>query len=68
MMTERGEALRLSLVIFIRKMKRSQQNFEVEQAEVEGEPREGDVSEAVRETAQEKEGPLCPMLWTGQAK
>ena len=35
-MTERGEALRLSLVIFIRKMKRSQQNFEVEQAEVEG--------------------------------
>lgn len=67
-MTERGEALRLSLVIFIRKMKRSQQNFEVEQAEVEGEPHEDDVSETVRETSQEKEGPLCPMLWTGQAK
>lgn len=67
-MTERGEPLRLSLVIFIRKMKRSQQNFEVEQAEVEGEPHEGDVSEAVRETAQEKEGPLCPRQRTGQAK
>lgn len=53
-------------MFFIRKM-RIQQNFEVEQAEVEGEPHEGDVSEAVRETAQGKERPLCPMLWTGQA-
>ena len=54
-------------MFFIRKMRRIQKNFEVEQAEVEGEPHEGDVSEAARETAQEKERPLCPMLWAGQA-
>lgn len=45
-MTERGEPLRLSLVIFIRKMKQKPKTLEGEQAEVEGEPHEGDVSVA----------------------